>query len=247
MAHDSTHSNQGARAAEIAAGLCRTRERIAAAARGAGREPREIELLPVTKFHPVEELAILAELGVRAVGENREQEARAKAEQLPQLEFHMIGGLQRNKAHAMVRWASGLQSVDSARLATAVNRAMTRAVAEGTRPASLPDPLPCSVQWSVDGDPSRGGAVRETLPELIASMAELQHVELRGLMVVPPLAASAREVFEQARELTDELAREVGRPLKLSAGMSHDYELAIRCGADTVRVGTQIMGPRPLA
>lgn len=233
-------SSDQARLAELERGLASTREQIAALAAEAGRpEPR---LLPVTKFHPAEDIALLGQLGVTDVAENREQEARAKAEQLPEMRFHMIGQIQTKKANHVARWAHSVHSLDSEKLAAALDRGVELARERGQRTENLP----VYVQLSYDSDPSRGGAAWDTAEDLLRYVEELANLDLRGFMVVPPVEADAAEVFSAARQLADELGEKLGHQLELSAGMSADLREAIFAGTDIVRVGTGIMGTRPV-
>ena len=225
---------------ELQAGLERTRAQIEDFARAAGREAPQ--LLPVTKFHPAGDVALLAELGVTDVAENREQEARAKAAELPAVRFHMIGQIQTKKANHVARWAHSVHSLDSAKLATALDRGVANAQESGDRD----DTLPVFIQVSADGDTARGGVALPDVPSLVELVEELVNLELQGFMVVPPLDSDAAEVFGRVRTLTDDVAWRLGRPLKMSAGMSADLGEAIAAGTDIVRVGTGIMGPRPV-
>lgn len=229
-----------ARLAELERGLANTRAQIAELAEAAGRPaPR---LLPVTKFHPAEDIALLSQLGVTDVAENREQEARAKAEQLPEMRFHMIGQIQTKKANHVARWAHSVHSLDSEKLAHALDRGVELARERGQRSENLP----VYVQLSYDSDPSRGGAAWDTAEDLLRVVEDLDNLDLRGIMVVPPVEADAAEVFAVARQLADELGEKLGHALELSAGMSADLREAIFAGTDIVRVGTGIMGTRPV-
>ncbi|WP_165242578.1 YggS family pyridoxal phosphate-dependent enzyme [Corynebacterium lizhenjunii] len=234
---------------ELAHRLQATREQVAQLAAAAGRPAPEI--LPVTKFHPAADVALLAELGVTDVAENREQEARAKAQELPQLRFHMIGQVQTKKANHVARWAASVHSVDSLKLARALDRGVALAVERGERRESgdAPAILPVFIQLSADGDAARGGvpmAQPKAVAELVEAVEDSAHLRLAGFMVVPPIDADPAAVFGAARALTDEWAGRLGRELKLSAGMSADLRAAIESGTDIVRVGTGIMGPRPI-
>lgn len=226
---------------ELRGNLERVRERIASAARAAGRSPESVSLLPVTKFHPVEDVALLAELGVSEVGENREQEARAKAGELPGVKFHMIGQVQTKKANAVARWAASVHSVDSLRLIAALDRGAGRALEAGERA----EPLACFIQWSADGDTRRGGATE--VASLLDALVVAEHLLPTGIMCVPPVGSPAAEVFAHAQRLRVEQEERLGLRLLLSAGMSGDMSEAIAAGTDIVRVGTGIMGARPLA
>ncbi|MER0081085.1 YggS family pyridoxal phosphate-dependent enzyme [Corynebacterium sp. KPL2861] len=225
---------------ELADNLAATKEHISAIA--AEHDRPSPQLLVVTKFHPAEDIALLAELGVEDVAENREQEARAKAQELDQLRFHMIGQIQTKKANHVARWATSVHSVDSVKLANALDRGVSLAKERGQRENNLP----IFIQVSADGDTSRGGVIREELDEVIEAVEAAEHLEFAGLMVVPPLDADAQEVFTTVRADVDRLSERLGRQLKLSAGMSADMDAAIAAGTDIVRVGTSIMGKRPV-
>ncbi|MDK8468671.1 YggS family pyridoxal phosphate-dependent enzyme [Corynebacterium accolens] len=225
---------------ELADNLAATKEHISAIA--AEHERPAPQLLVVTKFHPAEDIALLAELGVEDVAENREQEARLKAQELEQLRFHMIGQIQTKKANHVARWATSVHSVDSVKLANALDRGVSLAKERDQRESNLP----IFIQVSADGDTSRGGVVREEMDEVIETVEKAGHLEFAGLMVVPPLDADAQEVFSTVRADVDRLSERLGRQLKLSAGMSADMDAAIAAGTDIVRVGTSIMGKRPV-
>lgn len=233
-----------ARTEELRGNLAALHERIDAAVAAAGRQPGDVRLLPVTKFHPAEDVARLATLGVTDVGENREQEAREKAAEVPHVRFHMIGQIQTKKANAVARWAAGVQSLDSVRLAEALDRGMALALERGDRDTTI---LPCHLQLSADGDTARGGVREEDLAELAAIVEKAEYLHLSGLMVVPPLGSSAADVFARTKQLCDELAQRYGRTMELSAGMSADLDEAIAAGTNIVRVGTGVLGNRPVA
>ena len=220
--------------------LERTRADIAEIAKNAGRPAPE--LLPVTKFHPAVDVALLAELGITDVAENREQEARAKAAELPQMRFHMIGQIQTKKANHVARWAQSVHSLDTEKLARALDRGVGNALQAGEREGKLP----VFIQLSHDGDTARGGVAYADVDELVGLVEDLDNLELRGFMVVPPLDADPVEVFARVRKLCDEVSGRLGRKLLMSAGMSADMAVAIAAGSDIVRVGTGIMGPRPV-
>ncbi|MGJ4192587.1 YggS family pyridoxal phosphate-dependent enzyme [Corynebacterium macclintockiae] len=226
----------GPRGQEIARNLARVRQRIAVAG-GA-------DLLPITKFHVAEDLRVLARLGVTAVGENREQEARDKHAQLAEtgLQFHMVGQVQTKKANSVARWAAAVHTVDSLKLLNALDRGAGLALERGDRDSALPVLL----QFSADGDPQRGGAVEADIDQLADTAAEAANLELRGLMTVPPLGADPAAVFARGRQLVERISdRVLGAPV-YSAGMSGDLEIAIAEGSTLVRVGTDIMGARPV-
>ena len=223
---------------EISAGLERVRARIDAVA------DHPVSLLPVTKFHPISDILILHELGVKEVGENREQEAREKHQAFPQMNYHMIGQIQRKKINSIARWAHVVQSVDSVDIAIGLNRGVELAIERGDRPDG---PLNVFVQLSLDGDPDRGGCAAENLDELVTVATEQRYLRLDGLMCVPPVDTDPAAGFATAREIKEGLEKQLGRVLQFSAGMSHDLEIAIKNGSTLVRVGTDILGNRPLA
>ncbi|WP_087117808.1 YggS family pyridoxal phosphate-dependent enzyme [Corynebacterium urinipleomorphum] len=235
---------------EIAEKLDELRAAVASAEEHAGREPGSVDILPVTKFHPVSDVAILAELGVGLVGENREQEARAKSEELAEagvnVAFAMIGQIQSKKANAVARWASEVHSVDSVKLAEGLNRGMALALERGDRST---DTLPCLIQLSFDDDASRGGVPHddgELVRDVVAAVEKAEHLLFDGFMVVPPRGVDAGEVFAASKSIRDSYAEELGRDLRLSAGMSGDFEEAIAHGSTVVRVGTGLLGTRPV-
>ena len=231
------------RIAELRANLDQVKARIHDATTEAGRPPGSVSLLPVTKFHPVTDLRILHELGGGAVGENREQEARTKQADFPDMEFHMIGQIQTKKANSVARWASAVHSVDSPRLADALDRGVGLALERGDRSV---DKLPCLIQLSLDGDTARGGVAAAGVLEVAESIESATHLELAGLMCVPPLGWDAEVAFSQARGVLAGLEHHFDRHLEFSAGMSGDLREAILHGATIVRVGTEILGSRPL-
>lgn len=229
---------------DLAKNLSTVRQQIRDAERAAGRKDGSVALLPVTKFHPVGRIEELASLGIALVGENREQEARDKAAVLEgRCGIAMIGQIQSKKANSVARWASEVHSLDSLKLAHGLDRGMALALERGDRTSKI---LPCMVQLSYDGDSARGGAHLDDVPAIVEAVEEFEHLEMAGFMVVPPLDSQPREVFTQARSLTDDYAAKLNRNLRLSAGMSGDFVDAIACGSDIVRVGTALLGPRPV-
>ncbi|WP_080794093.1 YggS family pyridoxal phosphate-dependent enzyme [Corynebacterium pacaense] len=232
------------RRTELEKNLTRVRARIDACTAAAGRPTGSVRLLPVTKFHPVDDIRVLRDLGVREVGENREQEARAKHAELPGITFHMIGQIQVKKANAVARWAGAVHSVDSIRLADALDRGVRLAVERGDRGVGK---LECFVQLSLDGDDGRGGATGDEITDIAEAVAGSGHLALAGLMCVPPLGWDPSASFARAREVLARLEERFARQLEFSAGMSGDMAEAISHGSTIVRVGTDILGPRPLA
>jgi hypothetical protein len=234
------------RRAELAERLAAVRARIAAACAAAGRRPEDVALLAVTKTVPAADVAVLLDLGLTEFGENRVQEAAAKVAEVaalrPGARWHLVGGLQRNKARAAERWADRVESVDSVRLADALDAAARRSLDTGDRER----PLSVLVQYSVDGDPERGGApIGDLLPlaEHVVSCAGLQ---LDGLMAVAPLGVDPERAFADVAAAAEQLRTAFPQASTLSAGMSGDLEAAIGHGSDVVRVGTALVGERPL-
>jgi PLP dependent protein len=252
--------NEGDRESELMHALANVRSRLAMAAEAAGRNVGEIELLPITKFFPATDVAILSRLGCRAVGESREQEARAKVAELARLtrhsglsphidsremHWHMVGRIQRNKARSLAGWAHTAHSVDSKQGVTALDRAIAAAMADGRREY----PLRIYVQVSLDGDVSRGG-VDVTTPGVVDQVCEQveesRSLELVGLMGMPPLDWDPEQAFEQLQSEHRRLLESHPNAVGLSAGMSNDLEIAIKHGSTCVRVGTALLGPRRL-
>lgn len=226
------------RRAEIAAGLSRVRERIARACTEAGREPSEVRLVVVTKTFPGSDIRLLAELGVTDVGENRHQEAEAKAARCADLDvtWHFIGGLQSNKAAAVARYADVVQSVDRLKLVVPLGRG---AQARGSRVDVL-------LQVSLDppGRAARSGAAPEELDRLARAVNDSDSLRLRGLMAVAPLDEDPAEAFGRLVEVHRTFTASHPDAGWLSAGMSGDFEHAVRAGATHVRIGSAVLGSR---
>ncbi len=238
-----------ARREQLAAALAAVRARIATACERAGRGAEEVRLVAVTKTFPAGDAALLTDLGMLDLAENREQEAAAKVADLRELRpdaavrWHMVGRLQRNKARSVARWAAEIQSVDSVRLARALDHAAGNARAAGERAG----PLDVLLQASIDGDPARGGCPLDALGELADEVAGSGELRLRGLMAVAPLGADPAEAFTSLARAADRLRRDHPAATELSAGMTNDLEIAITHGSTCVRVGTALLGTRELA
>lgn len=228
------------RRTEVAKRLVQLRERVEAGCAAAGRSPSEVCLIVVTKTHPASDVAILADLGVRDVGENRDQEgARKHAECLEAgvtgVRWHFIGRLQTNKTRSVVRYADLVHSVDRERLVTALATASHEV---GRR-------LDCLIQVSLDGDVRRGGCRPEDLDAVAAAVVEAPSLALRGVMAVAPLGVDPYAAFAVLPHLRDRLLAIDPRAGLVSAGMSADLEAALACGATHLRVGSAVLGPRP--
>ncbi len=221
-------------------------ERIAAACQRAGRDFFEVTMVAVSKTVEPARIRQAIECGVRVLGENRVQEAASKIPELAavtaehKIEWHLIGHLQSNKARRAVELFSVIQSVDSLKLATRLNDIANES---GRR-------LPIFIEVNLGGEGSKSGvAPNEVLP-LCEQASKLPHLELRGLMAVPPYLDDSEQVrpfFLRLRGLRDEAQRAgiVGEEFKdLSMGMSNDFEVAIEEGATLVRIGTALFGTR---
>jgi pyridoxal phosphate enzyme (YggS family) len=224
----------------LAANLAQVRTRIAAACEAAGRHRREITLIAVTKTFPASDVIALAALGVRDIGENRDQEAAPKAAEVAtagvEVRWHFVGQLQRNKARSVVRYADLVHSVDRPSIVDALDKAVR---------AHRESPLDVLVQVGLDDESGRGGVPPEDLPELTAKVAGTEWLRLRGLMAVAPLDVDPEPAYERLAALYDQVRREYPHATVLSAGMSGDLEAAIRYGATHVRIGTALLGSRP--
>ncbi|MCD5347351.1 YggS family pyridoxal phosphate-dependent enzyme [Agromyces sp. S2-1-8] len=208
---------------------------ISDAAADAGREASEITTIVVTKFQPASLVRDLATLGVRDVGENRHQEAQAKAAELAELglHWHFIGQLQSKKARQVRTYASAIHSIDRRALVDVLRSDETS--------------VDCFVQVNLTDDPGRGGVAPAELEALVEHVLETPGLVLRGLMAVAPLDEPARPAFARVRELSERVVRLAPDATDLSMGMSHDFRDAILEGATHLRIGTAITGNRPTA
>lgn len=233
-----------ARLEQLRGRLAAVRQRIDGAVAAAGRQERPPQLIVVTKFHPAEDVRRLAALGITDVGENRDQEAAEKSAILRGLDlrWHFIGQLQSNKAKSVVKYAHAVHSVDRPQLASALAKAMA---AEQERTGRAP--LECFIQVSLDDDAGghRGGAFPADVPELAEQLAGAEGLRLAGLMAVAPFGADPVPAFEKLAELSARLTDVHPGASGISAGMSQDLEQAVRFGATHLRVGSDILGPRP--
>ena len=224
------------RTAELAANLAAVRERIGAAARAAGRDPGELTLIGVTKTFPAADARRLLELGLADLGENRDQDARAKAAELPDARWHFLGQLQRNKAGSVAAYATVVHSLDRPEL--------VRALANGVRRADRQS-LDVLVQVSLDGDPDRGGAAPEDVPALADAAAGSGLLRPLGVMAVAPADADPDAAFARLAAVSARLRADHPGAVVVSAGMSGDLEAAVRNGATHLRIGTALLGGRP--
>lgn len=224
---------------EVAANLDVVRRRMAAACQEAGRDPADVALVVVTKFFPASDVRLLADLGVTDVGENRHQEAEAKAAECADLglRWHFIGGLQSNKAAAVAAYADVVESVDRAKLVGPLSR--------GAHARSHEVEVLLQVSLDPPGTDHRSGADPADLPDLAARVRDAGMLRLRGLMAVAPLGEDPATAFARLSAVRQEFLREHPDATVLSAGMSGDLEHAIAHGATHVRVGSAVLGSRP--
>jgi len=218
---------------ELAANIERIRDRIAAACQRAGRDAGDVLLLGVTKTVAPELVDQAVAAGLAVFGENKIQEAQAKIPAVAgRARWHFIGHLQTNKARAAVALFDLIQSVDSVKLAGELDK--WAAVAGKTQPVLL--------EINIAGEASKHGLRPADAPAALAKINRLAHLDVRGLMTIPPAAADpelTRQYFRQLRQLRDQL----GLP-ELSMGMSYDFEIAVEEGATIIRVGAAIFGER---
>ncbi|MGH9399761.1 MAG: YggS family pyridoxal phosphate-dependent enzyme [Thermoanaerobaculia bacterium] len=227
---------------EIAARRAAAIESIARAAEKSGRAPATIDLLAVTKGQPAEVVLRAARAGCRLFGENRVAEAAEKIQavraEFPALTWKLIGPLQTNKAALALQWFAMVESVDRQRLADRLERLL-----EGS-----PRLLPVLLEVNLAGEATKSGASAEGVVALARAVAASPHLDCRGVMAVPPFDPDperARPWFRQLREIRDRIEGSLGRKLpEISAGMSHDFTVAVEEGSTQVRLGTALFGPR---
>jgi pyridoxal phosphate enzyme (YggS family) len=223
---------------DVPAALDAVRARIRDACLRAQRPADSVRLVAVSKFQPEAAVRSAYAHGQREFAENYVQELSDKAlklADLPELRWHLIGRLQRNKAKDAVRLNCAVQTLDSLRLCEAL----------GTRAVEAGRVIDVLLQVNISAELHKAGVSVEELPRLAAAVRGTPSLRLRGLMAIPKADASAEESRGYFRALAD-LARSLDVP-ELSMGMSDDFELAIEEGATIVRVGTAIFGPRPSA
>jgi pyridoxal phosphate enzyme (YggS family) len=228
------------RLAELEQGLEAVRARIESACASAGRSSEEITLVVVTKFFPASDVRLLADLGVRDVGENRHQEAVEKSAECAELDvrWHFIGGLQSNKAAAVAGYADVVHSVDRAKLVGGLSRGAQERGRE----------LDCLVQVSLDPPDATGrsGCEPADVPALVERIGEAAGLHLRGVMGVAPLDGDADDAFARLAEIASVVRSQEPAATWISAGMSADLERAVHHGATHLRIGSAVLGPRPV-
>lgn len=246
------------RRAELAANLDQVRQRIAVACGKVGRNPTEVVVIAVTKYFPFSDVALLAELGVSDIGENRDNQARARALRAPQLRWHFLGQLQRNKCRSVVRYADVVHSVDRPDLVRSLGRAAAQLRNSpldvllqinldpvDPEPAVTHDALRPDYDLNMDPTRRRAGVSPSDVASLVAVTQEFAMLRLRGVMGIAPRYGSAEHAFSQLKSVSEQV-KELYPPAQwISAGMSEDLEAAIAAGATHVRVGTALLGILP--
>lgn len=213
------------------------RAQVEVACARAGRAPDSVRIVAVAKFHPASAVRAVIAAGLQDIGENRVQEARGKALEVPQAVWHMVGRLQTNKAAQAAEIFTWIHSVDRIELAAALGRAAAQ------RRTSALNVL---VQVNLAGEPQKGGCPADRVPELLAALRDFPMLAPRGLMIVPPAEGNPRPFFRALRELRGRLHEQFPalQLQELSMGMSGDFAEAIAEGATMVRIGTAIFGSR---
>ena len=220
-------------------------EAIARAAEVGKRAPDRVALLAVTKGHGPEIVAAAARAGQTLFGENRVAEGAAKIEatrrEWPNLSWRLIGTLQTNKAPAALQYFSALESLDRQRLVERLERLLSGSDRR----------LPVWIEVNLGGESTKSGVAPADLESLAAAALAAPHLDVRGLMAVPPFDADperSRPHFRRLAELSRRLADRFGRAFgELSMGMSHDFRVAVEEGSTEVRLGTFLFGPRTAA
>jgi hypothetical protein len=217
------------RKAEISRNLQEVKERINGAAKSVNRDPNEIQLIVVTKTFPISDIEILRDLGESNFGENRDQEAGPKAQTIPAI-WHFQGQIQSNKIKSICEWADVIHSISSEK--------EILKFAQSARKHQV------FLQVSLDGQVGRGGASPADLAQLADLVNESNNLDLMGLMAVAPLGVEPDKAFTDLAQINQGFAGQFPNSKFLSAGMSGDFEAAIKNGATHIRVGSSILGSR---
>jgi len=221
------------RAEFISKSLSNVKSRIAAAANGAGRNLADITLIAVTKTYPISDVIILQELGQVDFGENRTEEGAEKSLAVPGI-WHFQGQVQSRKLREIAAWADVIHSLDE----VSHIEKLARICAETAKEIKV------FLQLSLDGAPDRGGVLEENLGQLAEVVAKSEHLQLQGLMCVPPVEYPHDAAFAEIAQIHQRFLTSFPEAKSLSAGMSSDFETAIAHGATHLRVGSEILGSR---
>jgi len=226
---------------ELRENIKRINERIAGAASRAGRKPEDVQLVAVTKTVETEKIREGIEAGLKVLGENRVQEAEGKILELGHgVQWHMIGHLQTNKVKKAVMLFDMIHSVDSLHLAFEIDK----------RSSALGKHMPILLQVDLAGEETKSGFSKEELFDALPQMAGLDHIKVWGVMTIPPFSPdpeASRPYFRELSDLREKIAGIYPEGIRmdiLSMGMSQDFEVAIQEGANMVRIGTALFGPR---
>ena len=210
-------------------------------AQSVGRAKEDVELIVVSKNHPASLVAELVQLGQRAFGENRDQEASKKAEELKNsgfdVQWHFVGQLQSNKVKSVLEYASVIHSIDRPSLVAELSKQLSKQNKK----------IDGFIELNLTYDLGRGGVAPQDLLTLAEQVLAVEQINLLGVMAVAGLGKDPAEEFERAVGLSQQLQTLAPQATKLSMGMSEDFEVAIRLGATHIRVGSAITGPRPIS
>ena len=210
-------------------------------AQSVGRPKEDVELIVVSKNHPASLVAELVQLGQRAFGENRDQEASKKAQELKNsgldVQWHFVGQLQSNKVKSVLEYASVIHSIDRPSLVTELSKQLSKQDKQ----------IDGFIELNLTDDLGRGGVAPQDLLTLAEQVLAVEQINLLGIMAVAGLGKEPAQEFERAVSLSQRLQTLAPQATKLSMGMSEDFEVAIRLGATHIRVGSAITGPRPIS
>ena len=210
-------------------------------AQSVGRAKEDVELIVVSKNHPASLVAELVQLGQEAFGENRDQEASKKAEELKSsgfdVQWHFVGQLQSNKVKSVLEYASVIHSIDRPSLVAELSKQLSKQNKK----------IDGFIELNLTYDLGRGGVAPQDLLNLAEQVLAVEQINLLGVMAVAGLGKDPAEEFERAIGLSQQLQTLAPSATKLSMGMSEDFEVAIRLGATHIRVGSAITGPRPIS
>lgn len=210
-------------------------------AQSVGRSKEDVELIVVSKNHPASLVAELVQLGQRAFGENRDQEASKKAEELKNsgfdVQWHFVGQLQSNKVKSVLEYASVIHSIDRPSLVTELSKQLSKQNKQ----------IDGFIELNLTDDLGRGGVAPQDLLTLAEQVLAVQQIKLLGVMAVAGLGKDPAQEFDRAIGLSNQLQTLAPSATKLSIGMSEDFEVAIRLGATHIRVGSAITGPRTIS
>lgn len=210
-------------------------------AQSVGRSKEDVELIVVSKNHPASLVAELVQLGQRAFGENRDQEASKKAEELKNsgfdVQWHFVGQLQSNKVKSVLEYASVIHSIDRPSLVTELSKQLSKQNKQ----------IDGFIELNLTDDLGRGGVAPQDLLTLAEQVLAVQQIKLLGIMAVAGLGKDPAQEFDRAIGLSNQLQTLAPSATKLSIGMSEDFEVAIRLGATHIRVGSAVTGPRTIS